>query len=344
MSSSISSSDPGGAGADGGGAPVWRRFCAWLVGAAAVSIVTFTTAVVVLDPYDTGRLTPFGPQGMADGPPWKVNASRARDPQFDSAVFGNSRAQMLEPARLDALAGGRFVNLAIQGAAPPELERVYETFLSHHPSPRSVVIGLDELWCRPKQERVDRFPYWLYSGSLPEYLRGLIGFDALEHLPRRLAVLYSAPSKARPDGYWDYTPIYLGKTGAEAVQQRMRASAARPVKSANPDNAFPAMATLRAMLDALPATTRAALVWPPTHISHQPAPGSAAAETLGQCKQGLRDIAGAHPNVTFLDWGGKHDRNHDAANFHDETHFIKAVADELTSAVGMALERSSVSR
>lgn len=304
--------------------------------AAATSVVTLAGGLVLLDPYDTGRLTPLGPKGMAEGPSWQVNASRARDPRFDSAIIGNSRAQMLEPAILDEATGSRFVNLSIQGAGPSELQLVLGAFLRHHAEPRAIVIGIDEWWCRPEQKRGDKFPHWLYAPGAVAYLRGLMRFQTLEHMPRRFAVLRGRAAMARPDGYWDYTSLYLGMTGAEAAQRRMR-DGERRGQSDNPNNAFPAVAILKDMLDALPDSTQIAVIWPPTHTSYQPSPGSGAEATLRQCQAALRDLVAARPGARLVDWSGDRDFNRDAANFHDETHYRKILADRLSADVADGL-------
>lgn len=343
-SSSTSSSEPGASGgaAPAGGAPVggarvWRRFTVTFAVAVTVSLAALTAGLVALDPYDTGWLTPLGPAGMAEGPPWVVNASRARDPRFDAAVIGNSRVQMLEPGRLDAGAGDRFVNLGIQGAGPPELQLVLKTFLRHRAAPRALVIGVDEWWCRAKQERGATFPYWLYATDVLDYLRGLMRYQSLEYVQRRVAVLRGTTPLARADGYWDYTPVYMSMTGAEAAQDRMRAAGGRPQASENPENEFPAAVMLKSMLGAIPAATRVILVWPPTHMSYQPTPGSAAEDTLRRCKAALHGIVDGRENSAFVDWGGDRDINHEPRNFHDETHYIKAMAGPLSDAVAAAL-------
>lgn len=314
----------------------WRRFSTTFSVAAVASLAVLAGGLVLLDPYDTGRLTPLEPTGMAEGPPWQVNASRARDPQFDSAIIGNSRAQMLEPAILDEATGSRFVNLSIQGAGPLELQRVFGVFLRHHPAPRAVIIGVDEWWCRPEQKRGDTFPYWLYAPGTVEYLRGLVRYQTLEHMPRRFAVLRGDAAMARPDGYWDYTSLYLGMTGAAAAQRRMR-DGERRSQSDNPQNTFPAVAILKDMLDALPDSTRVAVVWPPTHTSYQPSPGSAAEATLRQCQAALRDVVTARPGARLVDWSGDRNFNRDAADFHDETHYRKPLADRLSADVADGL-------
>ena len=67
--------------------------------------------VLVVDPYDSGRLGLLGIEGVDDASPRTANASRARDPQFDSAVIGNSTGQLLKPSELSRLTGLRFVQL-----------------------------------------------------------------------------------------------------------------------------------------------------------------------------------------------------------------------------------------
>ncbi|MFD2677504.1 hypothetical protein [Camelimonas lactis] len=334
MSSSTSSSDSATPSRD---ARRWRRFAWTFALALAVLLAGLTGGLVLLDPYDTGRFTLLSARGVAEGPPWQVNASRARDQRFDSVVVGNSRMQMLEPERLDRLTGRRFVNLSVLRSGPLEEQPVFETFLRHHRAPRAAVIGVDELWCRPQQKRGSQFPYWLYSASNQEYLHGLVRYQAVEQMMRRLSALYGGAEMARPDGYWDYTTVYLGKTGAQAKQDAMKSSASRPVDTDNPDRVFPAMTILGDMLAALPASTQTVLAWPPTHINFQPQPHSLAEAVLNQCKAQIRDIASRHPNVTFLDWGGDRPVNRDPANFHDEIHFRKNLAGQFADAIGAVL-------
>ena len=52
--------------------------------------------------------------------PRTATASRARDPQFDSAIIGNSTAQLLNPAELSRSTGLRFVQLYRDRADPRE--------------------------------------------------------------------------------------------------------------------------------------------------------------------------------------------------------------------------------
>ena len=60
----------------------------------------YASPCVVIDPYDTGRFPTFIEPGVFDGGSRTANASRGRDPRFNAAVFGNSRGQLLDPAKL----------------------------------------------------------------------------------------------------------------------------------------------------------------------------------------------------------------------------------------------------
>ena len=54
--------------------------------------------------------------------------SRARDRRFDAAVIGNSRAQLLDPARLSALTRHNFVQLSVPAAHVAEEEAIVSWF------------------------------------------------------------------------------------------------------------------------------------------------------------------------------------------------------------------------
>lgn len=275
-------------------------------------------------------------QGAGDGPAWRLNVSRAADPAFNAAVIGNSRAQMLEPAVLDAGTGLRFVNLSIPGLTPVEKRLLALTFLRAHPEPRALVLGLDEWWCRPRQQGSAQFPAWLYADNAWDYAAGLMRMQTLEMLSRRIDYLMGRVAPMRADGYDDYTSHYAALTGAERVQQRMR-TAARPQASDNPDHAFPAVAILQQTLQAVPAETPVVLMWPPRHVSAQPAPGSAAERSYAACRAALDGAATSRPRVAVVDWGGDNSINREPRHFHDETHYVKAVADQLGGAVASAV-------
>ena len=69
------------------------------------------------------------------------------------------------------------------------------------------------MWCTldPAMPNDKPFPFWLFSANSAEYVRGLLRYDKLEELPRRLAYVFQEKAeRARRDGYWDYEPDYIG--------------------------------------------------------------------------------------------------------------------------------------
>src|SRR5262249_20416176 len=95
----------------------WRRcmiaFLAVFFGGLG-SIYAFVLAV---DPYDTGRFpTPLrsrvsARQGLFETGQRTGSASRGRDLRFNAALFGDSRTQLLDPAKLSEATGLSFVQL-----------------------------------------------------------------------------------------------------------------------------------------------------------------------------------------------------------------------------------------
>ena len=84
--------------------------------------------MLAVDPYDSGRFGILGITGVVDESPRTANASRARDPQFDSAVFGNSTGQLLKPSELSQLTGSSFVQLTVPGTGPREQLAIMDFF------------------------------------------------------------------------------------------------------------------------------------------------------------------------------------------------------------------------
>ena len=100
------------------------------VGALALGCAVVFALVMAVDPYDSGRFGILGIEGISDESPRTANASRARDPQFNSAVFGNSTGQLLKPSELSRLTGARFVQLTVPGTGAARAARPAAIFSS----------------------------------------------------------------------------------------------------------------------------------------------------------------------------------------------------------------------
>ncbi len=330
----------------------WSRYCLLLLIATSLATLALYAAALAIDPYDTGRFAlvhrpgvPLYGQRMAD-------ASRGRDPQFDSAVIGNSTIQLLEPSRLDAGLGGRFVSLAIPGTGPYEQLAVLGWFLRHHQrSVRTVIIGMDAAWCDaprifgPAGESYP-FPVWLYAERPWSYLNHMFSYKSLEAGFRRLRVVRGQMPAARADGYNDYE---AGKTyDPNAARTRMvnggvendQAEDAAPAPAPPPAGGRPEFAALAAMLDGLPDSVYVALVFPPREISSLPPPGSEGASLVAACKSRAQGLAQSHSNIRVVDFL----KDGDIArpeNFWDGIHYRGDVARRIEDAVAQAKPKAN---
>src|SRR5260370_27417057 len=123
MNSSLSSSDC---------AAGWGRFVVAFLGVLALGELLVLGVMIGIDPYDRGRFGLLGIVGVADSTEVTADASRARDPQFDSAVFGDSTGQRLNPAELSQATGEHFVQLTAPGADPRGQLAILDFFIRHH--------------------------------------------------------------------------------------------------------------------------------------------------------------------------------------------------------------------
>jgi hypothetical protein len=325
MSSSISSSES----VD----PRWRRFAIVFVATTALLLAGTLGFLAALDPYDTGRLALVQRAGVPEQGPRTADASRGRDPRFNSAIFGNSHAQLLRPETLKEETGLDFVSLTVPGTYPKEQFVLIDWFLDHHPNPAALIIGLDSTSCLGSLDNDKPFPFWLYDRSPLAYLGGLLRFSALEHVPGRLALLLGKTKPARPDGYFNYGADYR----AYLAEHGARFPLNRPENSVNPRNLFPAADRLKAVLAGLPPTTRVVLAWPPVHIGVQPMPGSQAEATMGACHAAYAALAAERAETVVVDWAVDRPETRLEENFYDSTHYRDKIAEALQKDVAAAL-------
>ena len=325
----------------------WPGYCRLLLIVTALAVLALYAAALAIDPYDTGRFAfihragvPLYGQRMAD-------ASRGRDPQFDSAVIGNSTIQLLDPARLDTALGGRFVSLTIPGTGPYEQLLVLSWFLRHHPGKvGTVIIGLDGNWCDhprvfgPAGESYP-FPAWLYAEEPWPYLDHMFSYKSLEAGIRRLGVLAGRDPTARADGYNDYEAGKIYDPNAARTRMVNGGVGNDPAEDAAPgaapptDGARPEFAALAAALLSLPDSVYVALVFPPREAGSVPAPGSDAAALVAACKQKASTLAEAHANLRVIDFlnDGPISR---PENFWDNIHYRGAIARRIEDAIAQA--------
>jgi hypothetical protein len=282
MNSSISSSEPG-----------WRRFLRVYVATLAALGAACVALVLTIDPYNTGMLTPVDRIVSTYEAPRFGNAARARDPQFDGAIFGNSTGQLLDPERLGRLVGSRLVSLTIGGSGPVEQLVTMEYFRRHHPGrARTLIVSMDTSWCHADRyfarDRIAHpFPFWLYDGDRLAYAARAITFEAIGLSGRKVMIaLGLSRPRARADGYDNFE---LGRMWRiDEAWQRLGMDARiiewMSVDGAADMDSFAALDALDAFIGGLPNETKAALVFTPYYAGSLPEPGSSTARRLEACK------------------------------------------------------------
>lgn len=322
-------------------AETWRRFVVLLLACTAAATVCVLAAAFIVDPFDAGRSPLFQKAGVRPQGPRTAGASRGRDPSFNAAIFGNSRIQLLSPERLDGLTGLSFVQLSVPATGPQEQFAMLDWFLRHHPRPEAVVMAADRLWCEPHLAASDQapFPYWLYSRSLAEYWRGLFRPNVASEIPQRVAYLLAKqPRRARPDGYWDYEPLYadLGYGRDPALEARRELPDPRETV-ANRTGRYAAADRLRLVAAALPAVTAFVLVFPPVYRSLLAPAGSPWHVADEACKAALVAALAGRPSTTVVDWRRHRPETHDPGQFFDATHYKRGIAESLERDIAQAV-------
>ena len=269
-------------------------------------------------------------------------ASRGRDPSFNSAVLGNSRIQLLSPERLNGKTSFHFVQLSVPGTGPREEITILDWFLRHHRSapPRALVLAADETWCTADSALPppNPFPFWLFSASSVEYLAGLLRFDTLEELPRRIGYLLGREEQARPDGYWDYDAEYHGTGFIPGSEGPTLFQVRNEAIGGNSTGRYPAASALQTLAAKLPPELALVLVYPPTYAGFIPPSGTARATNDAACKAAIEAAARSHVRTAVVDWRVRRPEIEDARNFIDRTHYRQPIAREIEDEIATVLK------
>lgn len=319
----------------------WRHWLAVFFATLAGLIGASYLLVLVIDPFSTGRFTPIKRVDVASRLPQYANAGRVRDPQFDSAIIGNSHAERLNPANIGSATGRSFVLLAVRGAHSSALITLTRAFDRHHARRSSaVVLVLDHFWCLADDptDKAHPFPYWLYESSNWVYLRHVLFPRAMEAAAVRIAILLGIVARA------DAANGYSAQSDARGnfITAEKLARMSRPSRAAI-DAPFPALEGLQQLVREIDPQTRILLFFPPVHISAIPEPGSAAEQRFNVCKARIRNLAASRPNTAYLDMRTESSISKDVEDFFDPTHYRERIAriveQEIAAALGPLLAR-----
>ena len=332
MSSSISTSEPSG----------WRRALSRYA-AACVAVGGLVAALLLaIDPYDTGRLAVFDGFGVpASLGPSLAKASIGRQPDAEAGIVGNSTIQLVDPARVGAATGLRFVSLSVAGTGPDEQMAVARWFLRHHPNgaanaPKAMVFSVDRIWCQADGRLVppNPFPFWLYSASFFDYAVNMLRLKTFEAVDRKLKLMLGRAPAWPADGYRDYD------TGHVWTREAAERALNEPERSGSPSDPpdFAGVRRLHALLDELPAATDVVLVFPPRFRASLPPAGSVAERLETACKAAFRDLAAVRARTAVVDLAVDGEIARDERNFWESTHYrqpvARAVEGQIAGAIG----------
>ena len=326
----------------------WTTFGRSFVAALALGLAGTLGIAYAVDPYDSGRSTLLSVGSVRPQGPRTAAASRGRDPRYEGAILGNSHIQLIEPARLSAATGIRFVQLSVPATGPGEQFVLLDWYRRHHPSPRALVIAVDDFWCTddPGLPNTKPFPFWLYAENSTAYLRGLLRWPVAQEVVGRIGWLLRRNRRtAARDGWWNYEPDYLnlgfGRDPRWDAEREVRPPDAPERGKAGPR--YPAAERLGDVAAGLPPDTALVVVFPPVYAAALPRPGTPRATAEAACKSAIAHAARRHPRSRVIDWRRDRPDTRDPILFFDQTHYrlplAEALGDEIAAAVRGAAPR-----
>jgi hypothetical protein len=308
---------------------------------------------VLVDPYGANPLRIRFARPLMDINQRFMYPQVLRSGEFDSAIFGTSTVRLLKPSDLEARFGGNFANFGMNAATSFEQSEAVRLFLAHTPGVRTLIWGIDRLWCRPDAETADSlsperaFPPWLFDDSRWTTIPHLFNLRTLEisarvvmnklglmqpRLPRNGYDVFT-PSEARYDlararaHIWSDGPPRAASGEAQIEATQAERSSWR----------YPALDRLSATLADLPKTARLLVLHPPVHIAVQPVPGTLDAAHDAECKRRVASIVAAHQGVT-VDMSLVSPITREDENYWDAMHYRLPIAKQIAE----ILHRASI--
>lgn len=324
----------------------WSRFLRALLITFAASVLLCTGLIVLMNPY--GNLPPilFSKHVITDQQQRFQYPGIIRTRDFDSAIFGTSSIRLLDPADLEPHLG-RFASLAMNDARAWEQYMLMKLFLRNVAQPRTLVIGIDSVWCRADADsnRVTRrtFPEWMFDETLSNDLPNMLNFRSLEIAGRQVAArLGFMPPALPPNGFRVFTPPEKDYD-LERARQHLYGSRPRevprpqgpPVVLPETEKATiqtPALAWLREISRDAPAETMLVFVFVPAHAASLPVSGTREEADYAECRRRIIDIAQTRRSQV-VDFRYPSAMTLQDENFWDPLHYRVPIARRIAEAI-----------
>ncbi len=327
----------------------WRRYWRVLVGVVGAELMIAALLILIGNPYGNLPHVLFRSHVITDSNQRYQYPSIMRSGDFDSIVIGTSTSRLLRPAALEELFGGRFANLAMDASTAWEQYRLTQFFLAHTPHPRTLLIGLDAVWCSVDADtaRVTKrgFPEWMFDENPWNDLPRLLNKTAAEIAGRRIATALNLNrAKIASNGYEVFTPPESKYDIVKVERELYGPDGAAPANAAayvasDAERAgwrFPALAWLAELLAQSSRWERIVLMFPPPHVTGMPQAGSPGAAREAECK--ARITALAQPRgMAVVDFRVPSPISREARNYWDKLHYRVGIAERLVADLGRAL-------
>jgi len=329
----------------------WTQFLRLMFASLATSLVVSTGLVVVMNPY--GNLPPvlFPQHVITDQQQRFQYPAIVRTRAFDSAIFGTSSIRLLDPGDLEPL--GRFAALAMNDARAWEQYMLMKLFLRHTPRPRTIIIGIDSVWCASDADtdRVTRrtFPVWMFDDDPLNDWVHVLNYKGLEIAVRQVAARlgFAAPALP-PNGFRVFTPSE-GEYDLERARHHLYGLGSRhlPPPQVPPhlltaaekqQLRLPALSWLKEISEAAPPDTLLVFLFVPIHARVLPPAGTQSAAEYNECRARIIDIAAARRS-RVIDFRFRSPLTENDQNFWDPLHYRVPIAKTIADAILAAAVR-----
>ncbi len=307
--------------------------------------------VVLMNPFGNLPVRAFGAHVIMDTNDRFQYPAIVRSGAFDSAVIGTSSSRLLNPAWLEGAFGGRFANLGLNDGRAWEQYQLTLLFLRTVPRPKTLLFGLDWVWCAANAD-VDRitprgFPAWIYDEERWNDWLYVLNWRSVDTAARQLANRAGLMRPRYPaNGFDVFVPPEAAYDAAKARQHIWRGRSSQSIVPQTPayvatdaDQArwqYPALAWLDELLAKAPAGLRTILAFMPAHVAGQPQPGSQEAAREGECKARIAAIAARH-GAPFVDFKFASPITTKDEHYWDPLHYRLPIAHRIVADIATAV-------
>ncbi|MEX0745734.1 MAG: hypothetical protein WD118_09035 [Phycisphaeraceae bacterium] len=321
----------------------WRRFVLMSLGGFAIILAALALFILLMNPY--GNLPPFlfSEHAITDINQRFQYPALVRSKRYDSIVIGASDSRLLSPASLEQVFGGRFANLAMNAGMAYEQYRVADLFIREVKQRRTLLIGLDHVWC-DREADTDRitfrgFPEWMYDDDWRNDLRYMLNAKTVEISGRRFRQALGFREARFLNGYEVFTPPESAYDPVKAKSKLwgVKRSVSKKKQPSAEERAawhYPALAWLDELMARF--SGRVVLAYMPAHVAVQHAPGSVRAAQQEECKMRIAAIARRH-KAPFIDFNIPSGITTNDDNYWDPLHYRLPIADRIVKGIEQAI-------